>query len=172
MGISVADLPSLSPLVRDYYFAFDEVREFFNGDFRDSAAYERQMGRLASRKYARGRLAEILSEQNRSSGCGPRTLQNIEALVQDDACAVVTGQQVALFSGPSLHDLQSLDCNQACRLPQSADRCARCADFLAGHGRSRFCRGQSRRSPGSNESATARILRRPSIPGAGCRSVG
>jgi len=77
MGISVADLPSLSPLVRDYYFAFDEVREFFNGDFRDSAAYERQMGRLASRKYARGRLAEILS-----------------------ACAVVTGQQVALFSGP------------------------------------------------------------------------
>ena len=100
MGISVADLPSLSPLVRDYYFAFDEVREFFNGDFRDSAAYERQMGRLASRKYARARLAEILREQNRSSGCGPRTLQNIEALVQDDACAVVTGQQVALFSGP------------------------------------------------------------------------
>ena len=100
MGISVADLPSLSPLVRDYYFAFDEVREFFNGDFRDAAAYERQMGRLASRKYARGRLVEILKEQNRSSGCGPRTLQNIEALVQDDACAVVTGQQVALFSGP------------------------------------------------------------------------
>ena len=100
MGISVADLPSLSPLVRDYYFAFDEVREFFNGDFRDSAAYERQMGRLASRKYARARLVEILKEQNRSSGCGPLTLQNIEALVQDDACAVVTGQQVALFSGP------------------------------------------------------------------------
>ena len=44
MRISVADLPSLSPLVHDYYFAFGEVREFFNGDFRDSAAYERQMG--------------------------------------------------------------------------------------------------------------------------------
>jgi bacillithiol biosynthesis cysteine-adding enzyme BshC len=100
MRISVADLPSLSPLVRDYYFAYDEVREFFNGDFRDSAAYERQMGRLASRKYARGRLAEILREKNQSSGCGPRTLQNIDALVQDEACAVVTGQQVALFSGP------------------------------------------------------------------------
>ncbi len=38
MRISVADLPSLSPLVRDYYFAYDEVREFFNGDFRDPAA--------------------------------------------------------------------------------------------------------------------------------------
>ena len=66
MRISVADLPSLSPLVRDYYFAFDEVREFFNGDFRDFAAYERQMERLGSREYARGRLAEILKEQNLS----------------------------------------------------------------------------------------------------------
>jgi len=100
MRIPVADLPSLSPLVRDYYFAYDEVREFFNGDFRDPAAFERQMKRLQSRKYARGHLAEILSEQNRSSGCGPQTLENIQALVRDETCAVVTGQQVGLFSGP------------------------------------------------------------------------
>jgi len=99
MRISVADLPSLSPLVRDYYFAFGEVREFFNGDFRDIAVYERQMERLGSRAYARGRLTEILKEQNQSYGCGPRTLQNIEALAKDDSCAVVTGQQVGLFSG-------------------------------------------------------------------------
>ena len=99
MRISVADLPSLSPLVRDYYFAFDEVCEFFNGDFRDIAVYERQMERLGTRAYARGRLTEILKEQNLSSGCGPKTLENIEALAKDDACAVVTGQQVGLFSG-------------------------------------------------------------------------
>jgi len=97
--ISVAELPSLSPLVRDYYFDFDEVREFFNGDFRDITVYERQMEQLRSREYARGRLAEILKEQNQSYGCGPRTLQNIEALAKDNACAVVTGQQVGLFSG-------------------------------------------------------------------------
>jgi len=97
--ISVAELPSLSPLVRDYYFAFGEVREFFNGDFRDIAAYERQIDRLRSRAYDRGRLAEILNEQNRSYGCGPRTLENIQALAKADACAVVTGQQVGLFSG-------------------------------------------------------------------------
>jgi len=97
--ISVADLPSLSPVVRDYYFDFGEVREFFNGDFRDITVYERQMERLKSRDYSRGRLAEILKDQNRSNGCGPRTLQNIEALAKDNACAVVTGQQVALFSG-------------------------------------------------------------------------
>jgi len=97
--ISVADLPSLSPLVHDYHFAFGEVREFFDGDFHDFSGFERQMERLESRKYARGRLAEILTEQNRNSGCGPRTLQNIEALASDNAYAVVTGQQVGLFSG-------------------------------------------------------------------------
>ncbi len=100
MQIPLTDLPSLSPLVRDYLFAYDEVREFFNGDFRENAAYERQMGLLASRNYDRGQLTEILKEQNRNSGCGPQTLQNIEALARDNACAVVTGQQVALFSGP------------------------------------------------------------------------
>jgi len=100
MRISVADLPSLSPLVRDYYFAYDEVREFFNGDFRDLAAFEQQIGRLKSREFARGRLAEILREQNQSCGCGSPTLENIEDLVQDETCAVVTGQQVGLFSGP------------------------------------------------------------------------
>jgi bacillithiol synthase len=100
MRISIADLPSLSPLVRDYYFAFDKVSEFFNGDYRDPTAYERQMSRLQSREFVRERLAEILREQNLSSGCGPRTLQNIEALAKDGTCAVVTGQQVGLFSGP------------------------------------------------------------------------
>ena len=99
MRISVADLPSISPLVRDYHFAFDEVREFFNGDYRDFSIFERQMERLANREYARGRLAEILREQNLSSGCGPRTLQNLAALEKDNAYAVVTGQQVGLFSG-------------------------------------------------------------------------
>lgn len=100
MQIPITDLPSIQPLVRDYHLAYDEVSEFFNGDFRDPTAYERQTCRLRSREYARGRLAEILREQNRSSGCGPRTQQNIEALLRDEACAVVTGQQVALFSGP------------------------------------------------------------------------
>jgi bacillithiol biosynthesis cysteine-adding enzyme BshC len=100
MRISVADLPSLAPLVRDYYFAFDEVREFFNGDFRDHAAYEQQIGRLKSREFARLRLAEILREQNQRWGCGPRSLENIAALGQSGTYAVVTGQQVGLFSGP------------------------------------------------------------------------
>ena len=44
MRISVADLPTLSPLVRDYYFAYDEVSEFFNGDYRELAALRLRSG--------------------------------------------------------------------------------------------------------------------------------
>ncbi len=48
----------------------------------------------------RKELAAVLREQNRIYGCGPRTLESIEALERPQACAVVTGQQVGLFSGP------------------------------------------------------------------------
>jgi bacillithiol synthase len=49
----------------------------------------------------RGRLAGLLKAQAGAWGAGPKVLENIERL-QDDAAAVVTGQQVALFGGPLL----------------------------------------------------------------------
>ncbi len=131
--ISVADLPSLSALVRDYYFAFGEVREFFNGDFRDIAAYERQIERLGSRVYDRGRLAEILKEQNQSFGCGPRTLENIETLAKDNACAVVTGQQVGLFSGALYTIFKALTAIKLAECTRSAGLDACRAGVLARH---------------------------------------
>ncbi|MCP4899452.1 MAG: bacillithiol biosynthesis cysteine-adding enzyme BshC [bacterium] len=100
MQISLDKLPSLSSLVHDYCFDYDKVQEFFNGDFRDPATYVSQLERVQAREIPRERLAAILSDQNQSYGCGPLTLQNIESLVQERACAVVTGQQVGLFSGP------------------------------------------------------------------------
>jgi bacillithiol biosynthesis cysteine-adding enzyme BshC len=93
-------LPHLSPLVRDYFYAFGKVREFYDGDFRDPAAFECQVQRVKSRRLPREELAAILTEQNRSYGCGAETLGRVEKIVRDAACAVVTGQQVGLFSGP------------------------------------------------------------------------
>jgi len=90
----------LPALVEDYLHDFGKVREFYNGDFREPAAFERQTERVRSRRIARGDLAAILSEQNGSYGCGPETLDAIGRLVRDEACVVVTGQQVGLFSGP------------------------------------------------------------------------
>lgn len=45
-------------------------------------------------------MTAILEEQNRNYGCGSETLGNIHNLKQNQTCAVVSGQQVGLFSGP------------------------------------------------------------------------
>jgi bacillithiol biosynthesis cysteine-adding enzyme BshC len=93
-------LPHLSPLARDYFYDFSKVKDFYNGDFRDPEAFERQARSVESRPIPRENLAAILTEQNANYGCGPETLGGIEKIVRNRAGAVVTGQQVGLFSGP------------------------------------------------------------------------
>jgi bacillithiol biosynthesis cysteine-adding enzyme BshC len=99
-AIPMRDLPRLPRLVHDYFYAYGKVEEFYGGDFRDFAAFERQRERVSARPLPRESLAEVLAEQNQGYGCGPRTLGQIRKIAQDQACAVVTGQQVGLFSGP------------------------------------------------------------------------
>jgi len=100
MAIPTRLLPHLPHLVSDYFYDFNKVREFYNGDFRDPAAFERQTRSVESRSIPREDLAAILTEQNRRYGCGPETLSRIEKIVRDRAGTVVTGQQVGIFSGP------------------------------------------------------------------------
>jgi len=100
MVIPTNKLPNISPLVYDYFYEYDKVSEFFTGNFRDPTAYLQQSEKVRSRDLPRKKLAAILKEQNISYGCGDQTVGNIKKLIQDKACAVVTGQQVGLFSGP------------------------------------------------------------------------
>ncbi len=89
-----------SQLAHDYIYAYERVGEFFAGDFRNRAAFELQAEKVKARPVKREPLASVLREQNRRYGCGSQTLENIDNLVENQACAVVTGQQVGLFSGP------------------------------------------------------------------------
>jgi bacillithiol biosynthesis cysteine-adding enzyme BshC len=91
---------NFSSLANDYIYGFDKVGGFFNGDFRDLAAYRHQTEIAESRELDRESLAAVLLKQNRDYGCGNETIENIGKLTQDHACAVITGQQVGLFSGP------------------------------------------------------------------------
>ncbi len=100
MVIPTKRLPHLGPLARDYFYDYGKVGEFYNGDFRDPAAFERQARSVQSRPIPREELSSILTEQNTGYGCGPETLGQIRKIVRDRAGAVVTGQQVGLFSGP------------------------------------------------------------------------
>ncbi len=106
-------------MIGDYLNHFDRVAGFFNGDFRDPDAFKRQAEAVRARRLDRERLAEVLREQNKGYGCGPLTLQNIDKLARADTCAVVTGQQVGLFSGPLYTVHKALT---AIRLAESLDR--------------------------------------------------
>ncbi|MFC2156287.1 bacillithiol biosynthesis cysteine-adding enzyme BshC [Acidobacteriota bacterium] len=98
--MSALQVPNLSPLVSDYLYRYEKVAGFYNGDFRDLQIIRNRTESYQSIDYHRKELTSILKEQNRGYGCGETTLANIDKLRQDTTCAVVTGQQVGLFSGP------------------------------------------------------------------------
>ena len=98
--VALRELPGWPRISLDYVEKAGRAAEFFNGDFRDPAAFERQAEAVRSRALRRDALAAVLSDQNRRFGCGPRTLARIEQLDGGKAGAIVTGQQVGLFSGP------------------------------------------------------------------------
>ena len=91
---------NVSPLTQDYRYAYDKVGDFFNGDFRNQAAFQHQAESVKFRDLKREPLAAVLLKINQDYGCVSQTRQNIDRLIQAEACAVVTGQQVGLFSGP------------------------------------------------------------------------
>jgi bacillithiol biosynthesis cysteine-adding enzyme BshC len=113
---------NISPLANDYIYVYDKVGEFFAGNFRNLTAFQHQTDRVRSRDVDRESLAAVLLKQNQDYGCGKETLKNIDRLAQEHACAVVTGQQVGLFSGPLYTIYKSLTViklaehlNQNCR---------------------------------------------------------
>lgn len=102
--IDYKDLPTngtaFSNLFLDYVGDFDRVKKFYTWNFRDPDHWSAALGLAAKRTLPRSEVARVLSVQNRDFHCGVKTLANIDALINDNALAVVTGQQVGLFTGP------------------------------------------------------------------------
>lgn len=72
---------------------------YFNGDFRNPSIIKEKLSRLEQVSYQREKLATLLAEQQRLYAPSPKTLENIEKLRSPKTVAIVTGQQVGLFSG-------------------------------------------------------------------------
>ena len=77
------ELPAVSRLFQDFLYRFDRVERWFQG-----------MGALRFAEERRAGLVAALAEQNASCPA-------LDQLAQPGTCAIVTGQQVGLFSGPS-----------------------------------------------------------------------
>lgn len=111
-GIDYRELRSVSntftSMFVDYVNEFKNVERFYGGDFRDQSHWKSLLRKVAERPVNRSSLVQILGTQNRNFHCGVRTLANIDALLNDNTVAVVTGQQVGLFTGPMYTILKTL----------------------------------------------------------------
>ncbi|MGH9357045.1 MAG: bacillithiol biosynthesis cysteine-adding enzyme BshC, partial [Terriglobia bacterium] len=94
-------VPEISALHVDYLYHFDRVVQFYGGSPSDFSSYQRVAAQIRAGFSSRDSLIEILTRQNINFGCPEETLANIRLLKDPDTFAVVTGQQVGLFSGPA-----------------------------------------------------------------------
>jgi len=83
---------------------FGKVRRFFNAGFRENEDFfkvieSKSRNYNANRYFDRNALIDILKTQNVSFGGNEYTAENIEKLKRDNTFAIVTGQQVGLYTG-------------------------------------------------------------------------
>jgi bacillithiol synthase len=98
-ALSASELPHTSKLIRDYIQEFSKLKPFFDHtpSLDTTAAYAKELEFPPER---RREVARILRAQTASFGSNPETAKNLTRL-EEGAVAVVTGQQVGLFSGPA-----------------------------------------------------------------------
>ena len=100
-------IPHTTRLFLDYLDHVPSIQPFFprSPRFHEWAADE--TSRINYPQDRRGKLATILERQNKAFGASAQTLQNISAF-RSGAQAVVTGQQVGLFGGPTFSIFKAL----------------------------------------------------------------
>jgi len=98
-ALPVEALPHQPQLLRDYLHSYERVSAFFQHkpELASILSVARSLNFPAAR---RREVAGILRQQNQLLGSGPATIANLERL-ENGAVAVVSGQQVGLFGGPS-----------------------------------------------------------------------
>jgi bacillithiol synthase len=102
-----SSIPHTTRLFDDYLHHFDRVKQFYTRPPLSQDWLADEIKKINYPVERRQAVAAILERQNREFGAGEKTLANIERLRQG-AAAVVTGQQVGLFGGPTFCILKAL----------------------------------------------------------------
>lgn len=100
-AVSVSLLPGVPPLCVDYVHHFERVEQLYQHGFRDPASFDRAGAAAVARELPRDAVADVLLEQHAVFAGGAGARENIERLRHRETVAVLTGQQPALFGGPS-----------------------------------------------------------------------
>ncbi len=96
----LVDREIVTSLYADYNSNFDKVSRFYSGNYHEKNSWEKKIEALHKNKYERPLLHRVLNEQNREFHSGIKTIANIDLLGNDNTFAVVTGQQLGLFTSP------------------------------------------------------------------------
>ena len=91
---------NVTPLFLDYLYDFPVVEKYYNGDYRADEFIAAHTEKISSFARDRETLAQVLWEQAEHFQCGAKSRAHIELLRKENTFAVVTGQQVGIFSGP------------------------------------------------------------------------
>jgi bacillithiol synthase len=102
-----SSIPHTTRLFEDYLHHFDRVKRFYARPPLNQDWWAEETRNIQYPLERRQAVAAILERQNREFGAGEKTLANIERLRQG-AAAIVTGQQVGLFGGPTFCILKAL----------------------------------------------------------------
>ena len=97
--IRAVDVPGTTPLYSSYLQDFASVAAFYSHS-PSFASIQQVAGEIRPDPAGRRKIAEILRVQNRTFGSGASVDAALDAFASG-AVAIVTGQQVGLFSGPS-----------------------------------------------------------------------
>lgn len=102
------EIDAFPTLFQHYCARYEELADFFAGDFRQESERRDAVERAAARSLDRDAVADVLLEQNDRWGLDPKTRSHIETLRRGDSAVVVTGQQVGIFTGPLFTVLKAL----------------------------------------------------------------
>ncbi|UCF36453.1 MAG: bacillithiol biosynthesis cysteine-adding enzyme BshC [Acidobacteriota bacterium] len=95
-------LPGQSPLLLSYLYDFDRVSDFYPALPQSSETVLRRLHRVQENpRFSRKLLLDLLRPFNESIGCSGATFENLRKLEDSATVAILAGQQVGLFGGPS-----------------------------------------------------------------------
>ena len=101
MYINFSDIPGHDNLFLDYLYEFENVKEFYKFNFRESDQYQDIFKKISESERSNSALLQkIISAQYTGLTTSTKTKKNIQFLSNENTLAVVTGQQLGLIGGP------------------------------------------------------------------------
>jgi bacillithiol biosynthesis cysteine-adding enzyme BshC len=117
--IPFSQLAGFSDLFTAYCEDFERVADYYPRDWRSSKDISQAVEAAASHSRDREALVNVLREQNERWQAREGSLKNLERLADPRSVAVVTGQQVGLFTGPMYTVLKTITAIQLARRIES-----------------------------------------------------